>query len=48
MSVITGNITASQKFSRIAHLLFQRIADTIFSVENNYHGFGLKKELLLL
>ena len=46
MSVITGNITAALKFPKIAHLLFQRIADTISGIENKYHGFG-KKELLL-
>ena len=42
MPVITKNITATLIFTKIAHLLFQRIADTILSAENKYHGFGKK------
>ena len=42
MPVITKNIAATLIFTKIAHLLFQRIADTILSAENKYHGFGKK------
>ena len=42
LPVITKNITATLIFTKIAHLLFQRIADTILSAENKYHGFGKK------
>ena len=42
MPDIKNNITATLIFTKIAHLLFQRIADTILSAENKYHGFGKK------
>lgn len=35
-------MAATLIFTKIAHLLFQRIADTILSAENKYNGFGKK------
>ena len=35
-------MAATLIFTKIAHLLFQRIADTILGVENKYNGFGKK------
>lgn len=39
-AVVTKNMAATLIFTKIAHLLFLRIADTIFGVKNKYHGFG--------
>ena len=38
--LLSLNMAATLKYLKIAHLLFQRTADTILSAENKYHGFA--------